>query len=66
MKLIREVAVIHLFTYALFPPFLIAGLIYGVCRFHPILEGWVKYAVLAVAAVIGYYLLKRLIKMSTK
>lgn len=59
MKLIREVAVIHLFTYALFPPFLIAGLIYGICRFHPILEGWVKYAVLAVAAVIGYYLLKR-------
>lgn len=59
MKQIREVAVRHLFTYALFPPFLIAGLILGVLRLYPLLNGWICYAALAVAVIIGYYLLKR-------
>lgn len=59
MKLIREVAVRHLFTYALFPPFLIAGLIYGVFRLYPEVDGWLTYALLAAAVIIGYYLLKR-------
>ena len=59
MKQIREVAVKHLFTYALLPPFPIAGLVYGVWHLCAFLDGWMLYAALAVAAVVGYYLLKR-------
>ena len=59
MKQIREILVLHLFTYAFFPPFLIAGLIYGMIRFYPDLEGWIKYVVIVVAMVVGYLLIKR-------
>lgn len=59
MKQIREVAVKHLFTYALLPPLPIAGLVYGVWHLCAFLDGWMLYAALAVAAVVGYYLLKR-------
>lgn len=59
MKQIREILVLHLFTYAFFPPFLIAGVIYGMIRFYPDLEGWIKYVVIVVAMVVGYLLIKR-------
>ena len=59
MKQIREVAVRHLFTYALLPPIPIAGLVWGVLRIRLLLDGPMLYAAYAVAAVIGYYLLKR-------
>lgn len=59
MKQIREILVLHLFTYAFFPPFLITGLIYGMIRFYPDLEGWIKYVVIVVAMVVGYLLIKR-------
>lgn len=59
MKQIREVAVRHLFTYALLPPIPIAGLVWGVLRIRFVLSDWMLYAALAVAAVVGYYLLKR-------
>ena len=59
MKQIREVAVRHLFTYALLPPIPIAGLVGGVLRIRLVLDGPMLYAAYAVAAVIGYYLLKR-------
>lgn len=59
MKQIREVVVRHLFTYALFPPFLMAGLIYGASRWYPLLSGWPRYLALAAFLIIGYFLLKR-------
>ena len=59
MKLIREVAVRHLFTYAFLPPILIAGLIIGCYYLLPDLSGWILYAAVGVAAIIAYYLLKR-------
>ena len=59
MRLIREVAVRHLFTYSLLSPVLIAGLIFGFFRFYPQVDGWMRYAMIAAAVIIGYYLLKR-------
>ena len=59
MKQLREVLVLHLFTYALIPPFLLAGLVYATIRVYPFFDGWIKYAVLTAVAVIAYYLLKR-------
>ena len=59
MRLIREVAVRHLFTYSLLSPVLIAGLIFGFFRFYPQVDGWMRYTLIALTVIIGYYLLKR-------
>ena len=61
MKQIREVAVRHLFTYALLPP-PIAALLWvalAVWVLPRVEVAWLRIAILAVAAVISYYLLKR-------
>lgn len=61
MKQLREVAVRHLFTYALLPPPLAALLWVSLAVWVlPRVETpWIRLTVLAAAAVVSYYLLKR-------
>lgn len=61
MKQIREVAVRHLFTYALLPPPLAALLWISLAVWAlPRAEAaWLRITILAAAAVASYYLLKR-------
>lgn len=62
MKQIREVAVRHLFTYVLLPPPLAALLWIGLFAWGlPRIEAtWLRIVLIVAAAVVSYYLLKRL------